>query len=500
MRFGFVGPSYTASSVAVADEEAINWYAETSETQGSVSPGKSYGGQIAQGLRSYVPTPGLAPFAILPESPVRGSKIINGRLFVVAGTQLCEVVSSSAVTPLQTIANDGKPVSIAASTVELLIVSAGSAYCYTVATNTLTDVTSLLAGVPGVVWYSDAYFVLNILDTNKYQFSDILDGTTWPGLNVNGVSVFPENLTSLIVNHREIWVMGGQHIQPYQNTGSSDVFDVIPGALIETGNGPLFAPCLIDNSVFWIGQDERGARVAQRSNGYTPVRVSTHAVEIDLQSYSEDQIANLVTYSYQDAGHLFWVLYVPNSSWSWVYDLNESLWHKRDHWINNIGPSEPHHSWNHVYAFGKHLVGDWSSNNLWEMHLPINNNDGSYSFVSDNGNVIRRVRRAPTVRDEKKWLIHTQMIVDFDAGMGPQPPLTDEDTGEPREPQAMLRWSNDSGHTWSNEHWRDCGFAGEYGKRVFWLRLGRSRNRVYELVVTDPVIWTIVDAYLEVTE
>ena len=500
MRFGFVGPSYTASSVAVADEECINWYAETSETQGSVSPGKSYGGQIAQGLRSYFSTPGLDVFAVMPDTPVRGQEVINGRLFVVAGAQLCEVLSDGTVNTLQTVANDSKAVSIAASSVELLIVSAGFAYCYTVATDTLTDVTGLLAGVPGVVWYADTYFVLDILDTNKFQFSDVLDGTTWPGLNVNGVSVFPENLTSLVVNHREVWVMGLRHIQPYQNTGSSDVFDVIPGALIETGNGPRFAPCLIDNSVFWINEDERGGRMAIRSDGYRPDRISTHAVELDLQSYTEEQIADMTTYAYQEAGHQFWVLYIPGSSWSWCFDLNESLWHKRAFWINNIGPFEAHHTWNHAYVFGKHLVGDWATGNLWEMHLPIDNHDGSYSFVTDNGNVIRRVRRTPTVLDEKNWIYHTQLTVDFDAGMGPQPPLTDLSTGDPRPPQAMLRWSNDSGHTWSSEHWRDCGMAGEYGTRVWWMRLGRSRNRVYELAVTDPIIWTIRDAYLELAQ
>ncbi|HEV8493048.1 MAG TPA: hypothetical protein VGR76_12295, partial [Candidatus Angelobacter sp.] len=346
--------------------------------------------------------------------------------------------------------------------------------------------------------YSNTYFILNILDTNKFQFSDILDGNTWPGLNVNGVSVFPENISSLIVNHGEVLVMGNRHIQPYQDTGSGNTFDTVPSVLIETGNGPLFSPCLIDNTVFFVGEDERGARVAWRLVNYTPARVSTHAVEIDLQSYTEEQIVGLVTYSYQDAGHLFWVIYVPGSSWSWTYDLNESLWHKRAFWLNNIGPFEAHHSWNHAYVFGKHLVGDWKSANLYEMHLPIDNHDGSYSFVTDNGNVIRRVRRAPTIVDEKKWIYHTQMTVDFDAGMGPQPPLTDEVTGDPRAPQAMLRWSNDSGHTWSSEHWRDCGFAGEYGKRVWWMRLGRSRNRVYELAVTDPIIWTIRDSYLEV--
>ena len=48
-------------------------------------------------------------------------------------------------------------------------------------------------------------------------------------------------------------------------------------------------------------------------------------------------------------------------------------------------------------------------------------------------------------------------------------------------PQYMLRWSDDGGHTWSNEHWRSGGGYGEYGTRVRWLRLGMTtklRDRV----------------------
>jgi hypothetical protein len=65
-----------------------------------------------------------------------------------------------------------------------------------------------------------------------------------------------------------------------------------------------------------------------------------------------------------------------------------------------------------------------------------------------------------------------------------------------RGPQMVLRWSNDGGHTWSNEHPRDCGEAGDYKARVYWNRLGRSRDRVYEITVTDPIPWAIIDAYL----
>ena len=67
------------------------------------------------------------------------------------------------------------------------------------------------------------------------------------------------------------------------------------------------------------------------------------------------------------------------------------------------------------------------------------------------------------------------------------------------DPQAMLRWSDDGGHTWSNEHWASIGKIGEYYRRVIWRRLGMTtkiRDRVYEVSGADPIKITIVGAEL----
>ena len=69
-------------------------------------------------------------------------------------------------------------------------------------------------------------------------------------------------------------------------------------------------------------------------------------------------------------------------------------------------------------------------------------------------------------------------------------------------PQVMLRWSDDGGHTWSNEHWRSMGLTGQWGRRVIWRRLGMTlklRDRVYEVSGTDQVKIAIMGAELQVS-
>jgi hypothetical protein len=64
-------------------------------------------------------------------------------------------------------------------------------------------------------------------------------------------------------------------------------------------------------------------------------------------------------------------------------------------------------------------------------------------------------------------------------------------------PYLMVRWSDDGGHSWSEFHTIDCGSPGAYKTRAILWRLGRSRDRIYELSTTDPIPWRIVDGYLK---
>ena len=63
-------------------------------------------------------------------------------------------------------------------------------------------------------------------------------------------------------------------------------------------------------------------------------------------------------------------------------------------------------------------------------------------------------------------------------------------------PEISLRWSDDGGHTWSNSYAVSAGALGQYKTRCMWRRLGRARDRVYEITCTDPIPWRIIDSYL----
>lgn len=104
---------------------------------------------------------------------------------------------------------------------------------------------------------------------------------------------------------------------------------------------------------------------------------------------------------------------------------------------------------------------------------------------------IRRQRQSPHLSDEQMWLYVSSFQLDLETGRGLS-------VGQGVDPQVMLQWSDDGGHTWSEEHWYSAGLQGAYRWRALWRRLGKSRDRVWRVTMSDPVPWRLLDAYVNV--
>jgi hypothetical protein len=160
------------------------------------------------------------------------------------------------------------------------------------------------------------------------------------------------------------------------------------------------------------------------------------------------------------------------------------MWHERAFWNPDDATFSAHHSQNHVFVFGKHLVGDWATGSIYHMDI---------STYDDDTHVIRRLRRAPHISTEQDWIFYRQLQIDLEVGLG----LPDPNIPADYDPQVMLRWSNDGAKTWGNEFLMSAGKMGEYKTRVIQRRMGRARDRVFEISTTARIPWRLVDAYLK---
>lgn len=494
-RFGLVGPSYPCLSPNADAEETINFFTSLLEAEG-------------KSKMMLEPTAGLKAFATIPNAAsVRGEFKIQSnateRGFAVIGTSLYEVKADGSTSKyVQAIVDDGQPVYFATGpngsagaggVWQLLFCSGGTAYVLDLTAVAPAGITVIPAAsfnnsVPvSQVAYVDGFFLALLANTNQFQVSALLNALDWtsaaaPG--AAGISVFTDNAFAMVANDRLLCFLGPKQSVWYQNVGDPNFpFQVIPGSLIEEGCGASNSWSKIANDIFFLGADERGGGIVRRMTGYTPTRISNQAVELSIQSMAK--FSDSIGWSYQDRGHTFYVLYFPSGGLSWAYDLTTQQWHKKQFWNVLPGTYSAHLGRCHMYAFGKHLVGDRQSGTIYDM---------SQNYLDDAGTVIRRLRRAPHVSTEQEWEFHKQLQIDVEVGIGPT--LLDAN-GKPREPQMFLRWSDDGGHAWGNYHVLGCGLLGQYKRRVLAQRLGKSRDRVYEISMTDPISWRIVDAYLK---
>jgi hypothetical protein len=216
-------------------------------------------------------------------------------------------------------------------------------------------------------------------------------------------------------------------------------------------------------------------------NGYEPMRISTHAVENDIASFST--CADCRAYSYQQEGHEFYVMNFPTGDRTWVFDLSTGLWHKRA-WMDSLGVLHRHRGQVAAAFNGQIVVGDWQNGRLYAF---------SRSVYTDNGDPIPAIRRCLHLTGDLRNMFHHDLQLQFQPGVGLQ-------TGQGSDPQAMLRWSNDGGFTWSTERWKSMCKVGQYKNRARWTQLGQARDRIYEVRVTDPVVRVLVSAELNATQ
>ncbi|HXG71328.1 MAG TPA: hypothetical protein VNJ04_12050 [Gemmatimonadaceae bacterium] len=469
---GFIGPAYQSQNANATSERLMNLYLEKNETPGAKAP--------------WVlnPTPGVTAYTTLAQSPNRGLFAQDGRAWAVGGNRLYEVFAGATPTDRGLVARDSNPATFASSGDtggQLFVTSGDRGYILDLSTHVLTQV--VLDVTFGA--YVDGYFLG--LDTTEsvLRMSNLLDGTTWSATNTIPRDTAGDKWKAMVVAHGDIWLVGSETTDVFYNAGTSPVpFAPIPGAFIEMGTCAPFSVVVFDGTPAWIAQGARGRGIVVRANGYgAPTRISTHAIEYALQSYST--IDDAIGFTYEEYGHTFYVLNFPTAGATWVYDASTEQWHERGWWDGAVGTFTTYRPQFHAAAFGTHLVGDRSSGVVYEMKSSLS--------TDVDGTGIRRVRRAPHISDQQQWMFYAHLHIDMQTGLGLS-------TGQGSDPTVMLRYSNDGGRTFGNERTVSAGALGRYAARARFTRLGRARDRVFEVSFSDPVPFRLTAAYLDVTK
>jgi hypothetical protein len=514
MLLPFAAGFKQGKSFAVDTETLVNCYIETATNRN------------AKSVRAIYGRPGLKPFGNWGELPARGVHQFGNRAYAVFQDRL-EVIRPDGVSFVAgLLLSESGFVSMDDNGTQLMIVDGSNGYIFpgvelgaitletpllllplalqtpSVMTSTTVDVPALeltitlaapavvaiieggeLARItdpdfparPTHVTYLDGFFIVNDEGTDQWYVSSLKDGASWNALDFASAESDPDKLRNVVADHGELWLFGDRSTEVWQNTGQADfTFERLQGAKIQWGVHAPWSVSRYADTLVCLAVDDHGAIQVISFVNYQPVRISNEAIEEAIAGYSlsTDAIAWVMV----DRGREFYVLSFPTGKQAFAYDVREKEWHEL-----KTGAGARFVPQHHIYFLNKHLVSDYTAGNLWEQ---------AAGLFDDAGEEIHLKARGYHIHDSERIIGHASLQVVFEAGVGLA-------NGQGSDPQAMLRWSNDGGGTWSNEYWRSIGKIGQRRARAIWRSLGRARDRVYELTVTDPVKRVIVGMELK---
>lgn len=465
MKIGLVGASSQQRSLPFNAERTVNLFPVFDQQGKEVAA--LYG------------TPGLNLFSTAGTGSIRGCfSCANGRAFVVSAGQLYEILSDGTNTPRGTLSTSDGIVSLDENGFQLAICDGTSVYIFTFATNVFTQVSDVDLPVSSTITFIDGYFVVNKSSSGQFNISKQFDGLIWGALDFATAESSPDELIRVINAVGQLWLFGTFTTEVWTNTGDSVFpFQRISGAKLEVGILAPHTAVALDNSVFWVGRDRLGAGMVYRAKGFSPSKISTNAIDLRIQSAPTPE--TLRAYTYEEEGHVFYVLTGGGLDTTLVYDVSTDIWHERAY-LNSEGNFEAHLGACGMYAFNKFLVGDKAGGNIYQMKLDI---------YSDNGNAILRERIYTHLSDEGKRIRYNALEIGFETGLGLQ-------TGQGSNPQVSLLLSRDGAKTWSDKFTTSIGAVGNYMTKVVFRRLGIAEQMTFRIQISDPIRVAITGSYL----
>lgn len=463
MEIPFVGGAYLGRSSNLNAQVCQNLY-------------PILGGPGGKKIVALANTPGLTEWVDLGTGEIRGLDVMGDYLYATHGNSIKRIDSSASVTTMTgTLAGTTGKVWMKNNGTQLMIVD--NPYGYILEGTSFALVSDGDFPTASSLAFQDGYFIISKGGSGQFWISALYDGNDWDPLDYATAEGDPDYLQCVISARRELWLLGTQSYEVWYNSGDADFpFERIQGSFNRIGCISRDSASEIDGVVVWLDNMRR----VRASDGYNAVKITTEQIDYQFDQYTE--VTDALGFCYSQEGHSFYVLTFPTENKTWVYDFTTQLWHTRA-----SGATDIRHRANCYANFkGMHIVGDYTNGKLYKYEL---NN-----YTDDNA-MLRRIRTAQVISVDKKICTHSSLEVDMESGVG----LTVDHPvlGRGQNPEAILDWSNDGGHTWSNEHNAYIGAIGKYKTRVRWNKLGSARDRIYRLKITDPVKTVILGAHLE---
>lgn len=434
-------------------------------------------GEAAKTPFPFYPIEGLASYATLTGGGrCRGAISFEPYGYVISGPLLYKIAPGGVVAATVGGVPGGDPVFMARNrkSPNAQIAMASQGLRYILENDTITAIPDTDLGQANSVTSIGGFFVWTRPD-GRFQINTVPDeGFDYDPLDFATAEANPDGLLVGEARAQEVILFGNKSIEFWQLTGNATFpFERNSGATLQ--NLGLLCPYSVrdlNDVKFFIASDG----TVRKLSGYGPERVSTHAVERDIDMAAKTAITSL---AYSLRGHQFYTISSPD--WTWTYDALTDLWHERKSYQETRWRAECF-----VDINGERVVGDFESGLLHRIDPAVYTEAGTH--------LVYTIRSAP-MHAFPNCVGYNALHVDTTPGTG-------LNTTNPHNlnPLLMMRWSDDGGRTWSDFRTAETGAQGQYSKRVSFWGLGQSSEdgRIFELSMSAAVIRGITGVVLDV--
>jgi len=414
---GFVGAAYEAPNYLQDTQRSVNWYCE-------ISPDPH-----AKEVIGLLGAPGTTDLiTLLTGKPVRQAWVLpgGGKALAVCGTNVYLVTQDAVGNLNATLAGalltPIGPVQIRDNGYVAVLVDGAYGYTYLLNTGAFAQITDTgFTGFASRVAMVDGWFIFNQANSRNFYLSPQylgingnvnqgLQNTKWDPTAVAVAYATGDLLVSLIEDQRLVWLPKERATEVWYDAGAQFfTFNRMQGVLLQIGCAAAQSVARISKGLMWLAANERGQNFVIRTQGFDYDRVSTHAIDFAISSYST--VSDALGWSYIENGHEFYVLTFPTADVTWAYDTGTGLWHERLSFDPVLGQYHRHRG-NCVINFqNRRLIGTKDTGALAWMDR---------SQFMDGGNPLVAWRRTGHIWDKqsRRRVFHHQLQIETDPGVG----------------------------------------------------------------------------------
>jgi hypothetical protein len=178
--------------------------------------------------------------------------------------------------------------------------------------------------VKGIVYLDGTYYVMTPL--GSIYGSEINDPLTWTALNVIQSQGEPDDGVCLARQLNLIVSFGAYSTEFFYNAANPPPGSpLLPyeSAFIEVGCAVAESVAQTDNSIYFMGVSKQKGRGLYRFVGTAPEYLSNPFID---RLFNADSLIGVSSFCVRIAGHLFYVIYLPDSEITLVYDDTSKQW------------------------------------------------------------------------------------------------------------------------------------------------------------------------------